>query len=227
MNALIAFLERFRRTLIVCIVVCVVTACACYPFTDSWITCMAGLLKGWTELYQTMVGEALGARLLLSVVPGLTAAGVCALWKVLRVYRRPKPALVCAAALILFLGGGCFAALLILPLTVNMLTGLLDFTLHISLYSYIVFCLTFLVLIALMFELPLIALLLYRLGLIHAEKLRKWRRGVYLTLLIVLAILTPTQDAATLMLTSIPFVVMYEGSTLWIAALERRRARDI
>lgn len=226
MNAVLTFLTKFRRELIAVLFVCVIAACTVFPFTPVLVDNLKLLLDGRTELYQTMVGEALGARLLLAIVPGASAAVFIALWRMLQAFHRSKPALNAFAALVLYVGGGAFARYVILPLTVRMLTGVLGnaFTLHISLYGYVGFCITFMLIVALMFELPLATLLLYRLGLVKSTQLRRWRKGVILALLIVLAVLTPTQDIATLVIAALPFVVLYELSILWISFLEKAGA---
>ena len=58
------------------------------------------------------------------------------------------------------------------------------------------------------------------------RSLRRQRKAVYLLTLILMAILTPTQDALTLLLVMLPFAGLYELSILWLALLGRAKAKE-
>lgn len=90
--------------------------------------------------------------------------------------------------------------------------------------SYIGFVLKLLLGFGLTFELPVILLLLGHLGIIHSRQLRDKRRHAIVIILILSAIITPTQDPFSLMILAIPLVALYELCVwlLWIR--ERRQA---
>ncbi|MDR1226298.1 MAG: twin-arginine translocase subunit TatC [Prevotellaceae bacterium] len=72
----------------------------------------------------------------------------------------------------------------------------------------------YMVLIAmgLVFEMPMLAYGLSRLGIITKEFLGKYRRHAIVVILIIAAFITPTSDPFTLMLVSVPMYFLYELS---------------
>jgi sec-independent protein translocase protein TatC len=68
------------------------------------------------------------------------------------------------------------------------------------------------------FELPLIMLILGRVGLISYQFLAKNRKYALLVNSILSAILTPTPDAYTMMLMMVPIQVLYELS-IWVVKI--------
>jgi sec-independent protein translocase protein TatC len=64
------------------------------------------------------------------------------------------------------------------------------------------------------FELPVVAWILSKMGLIDASFLRKYRRHAIVAILVVAAVITPTADVFTLCLVSLPIYLLYEVSVL-------------
>lgn len=69
-----------------------------------------------------------------------------------------------------------------------------------------------LLLMGVLFELPVVAMLLGKMGLIQVEWLKRFRPQAYLGLTVLAAFLTPTPDAFTLFLVLIPLILLYELS---------------
>ena len=84
----------------------------------------------------------------------------------------------------------------------------------ITLSSYISTLLTMTFLIGILFELPVVCWILGKFGIINATLMRKYRRHAIIAILIVSAIITPTTDAFTLILTACPIWLLYELSIL-------------
>ncbi len=82
----------------------------------------------------------------------------------------------------------------------------------INISEYFSLTLQLLVSMGLFFELPVVAMILAKLGVIHLGILIKYRPQAYLGLAIVSAVLTPTPDAFTLVLVLIPLILLYELS---------------
>jgi len=61
---------------------------------------------------------------------------------------------------------------------------------------------------------PMLALVLSKLGLIDRLFFRKWRRHAIVILVIVAAVITPTGDPFTLTLVALPLYLLYELSAL-------------
>lgn len=87
---------------------------------------------------------------------------------------------------------------------------------QISLSSYISTFLIMSLMMGVMFELPVLVFILAKVGLLQSATLRKYRRHAFVAILIVAAVITPTGDAVTLMLVSLPIYALYEIS-IWIA----------
>ncbi|MDR1758449.1 MAG: twin-arginine translocase subunit TatC [Bacteroidales bacterium] len=78
-------------------------------------------------------------------------------------------------------------------------------------------------LMGVMFEIPVIAWLLALLGLLKAAPLRKYRRHAIVAILIIAAIITPTTDIFTLLLVSLPILLLYELSILIVSRVCNRK----
>ncbi len=85
---------------------------------------------------------------------------------------------------------------------------------QISLSSYVSTLLIMSLLMGLLFEMPLVAWALSKAGLLKAEWLKQYRRHAFVILCILAAVITPTGDAFTLMLVTLPLYMLYELSIL-------------
>lgn len=83
----------------------------------------------------------------------------------------------------------------------------------ITLQSYISMFFSMVLTIGLVFEFPTAVLLLNRLGILGKETLRKGRRYAFVTVLVISALVTPT-DAFSMLVLAIPLYFLYELSIL-------------
>ncbi len=88
--------------------------------------------------------------------------------------------------------------------------------------SYIGFTLQFLLAFGIVFEMPLVLIVLGKLGLVTSSFLRAYRRHVIVGLFILSAILTPP-DIFSQLLMGIPLCLLFEICILIIRATERKR----
>lgn len=95
----------------------------------------------------------------------------------------------------------------------------------ITLASYMEALLVMSLLMGLMFELPVLSWLFARLGFLSPGFMREKRRYAIVIILIAAAVITPTGDAFTLALVSLPIWALYEISILIVAAAVRRSSR--
>ena len=77
-----------------------------------------------------------------------------------------------------------------------------------------------LVALALVFELPIFVLALVRLGVLTTDKLRRNRR-IGFVIMFVVAVLLPTVDPVSLVLETIPLLILFEAS-IWLAVFMER-----
>lgn len=94
----------------------------------------------------------------------------------------------------------------------------------ISLSSYIGTLITLSLLMGLFFELPVMSWVLSKLGVINACILKKYRRHAVTGILILSAIITPTTDIFTLLLVSVPIILLYELSIVIVKVNERNKS---
>jgi sec-independent protein translocase protein TatC len=82
----------------------------------------------------------------------------------------------------------------------------------ISLDSYISTLTTMSLMLGAVFELPVLCWLLAKFGLLTADFMRGYRKHAIVVILVIAAIITPTSDAFTLALVSLPIWLLYELS---------------
>ena len=216
MDTVLSVLGKYRSRILTAFALFLVFGVGAWFLTPFLLRDLSGLLDA--QLIQTMVAEALTTRIVLAAAIGagfaLLAVGL--LW-----LKKPGFCLIAAA---LFLCGLAFGRFVLLPQTIRMLLGLLpeSFGLHLSVWNYVMFCLLFELLLGCVFGEPIVVWLLYRLHLVSGKALQEKRKPVYLAMLILLAFLTPTQDALTLLLSMLPLVLLYELSALVLILADRR-----
>jgi sec-independent protein translocase protein TatC len=115
-----------------------------------------------------------------------------------------------------FLAGAMFAYYVLLPVSLKFLLGIGQSYLEpvISIDRYLAFVTTLMFLCGLVFQLPIALFVLAKAGIVTAEWLRQQRPYAILVLVIIAAIVTPTTDPITLLLTAIPMTLLYELSIL-------------
>lgn len=125
---------------------------------------------------------------------------------------------------LMFMVGMALCYLLIFPLTFRFLA-----TYHvsaevanmISLDSYMSTFISMCLMLGLVFELPILSWLFAKLGLLRASFMRNYRKHAVVLILIIAAIITPTSDAFTLALVSVPMWLLYEISIKVVAKTQR------
>ncbi len=80
----------------------------------------------------------------------------------------------------------------------------------ISLSSYISTFTILSIMMGISFEIPIICLLLSKIGILSGAMLAKYRRHAVVVIMIIAAIITPTSDIFTLLIVSIPIYILYE-----------------
>lgn len=83
---------------------------------------------------------------------------------------------------------------------------------QIALDSYISTLVMLSLMMGILFEMPLVAWALAKAGLLEANWLRRYRRHALVALMILAAVITPTGDAFTLLLVTLPLYILYEIS---------------
>jgi len=136
--------------------------------------------------------------------------------------------LVVLSATTLFYGGCFFCYFLVLPVGINFLVtyGSENLQPMIGLAKYLTFCIGLIFAFGLIFELPLVMLILGRAGVIGYRGLAKNRKYALLLNSVMSAILTPTPDAYTMLLMMVPMQILYEVSIWLVRIFGKKKAPE-
>ncbi|MDR1582357.1 MAG: twin-arginine translocase subunit TatC [Prevotellaceae bacterium] len=82
----------------------------------------------------------------------------------------------------------------------------------VTLASYIDLLVMLVLGMGVVFQMPVLILLLSRIGIVNKAFLKKYRRYAIVIILILIAVITPTPDPATMLIASVPLLLLYEFS---------------
>jgi sec-independent protein translocase protein TatC len=130
---------------------------------------------------------------------------------------------------ILFFSGVLFGYLVLTPFMVNFysnysLSPLIEFKPTISDYFENLMYLT--VGIGILFQLPVIIMLLTRIGMITPQSLQKVRKFAFVIILIAAAIITPSTDPFSLALVTLPLYMLYEFSIILSMRIHKKQIKE-
>lgn len=134
------------------------------------------------------------------------------------------PALVSSVGL--FLGGAALAFFVVLPFALRFFLSFGAGTLEpvITIGDYFSFAMRITLMFGLVFETPLVVLVLTYVGILSPRTVRKYRRHAIAAMTIVSAIVTPA-DVLSMLLMLVPLYLLFEASVAVAALIERRRER--
>jgi sec-independent protein translocase protein TatC len=142
--------------------------------------------------------------------------------------KREKRAIVPSLYLgvVLFCVGVGVAYLYVLPLTAKFLAGFQTDSLRLSMTgtAYFGFVIRLLVAFGLVFQLPVVILILASLGLVSSRFLAAQRRYAIAVMTVTAALITPGDVASTILMMG-PLLLLYELSIVLTRLVERGRAR--
>ena len=201
-------------------------ATVAFPFTGMIIGRMRDdLLRGQYTLIQTQPLELMMLELKLSFIIGILAALPIVAFFGYKYFRALKLgerfrvdslklALVFAIAVVLFLAGCAYSYYLMLPLVFQYLlqsateAGVAN---HWRVSEFINFAMLTTFVFGLVFELPLAMTALARSGIVSVDIFKKYRRHMYVVILIVAALVT-SPDVLTQIMVGVPLIIFYELS---------------
>lgn len=232
-------LKELRTRLIYCLVFLVLATFAALYLTDKYTFKM--LMKPIDNIpevqFQVLgIVDKFGAYFKASFVTGLLISIPFILYQV---WLFLKPGLtrkeqsfllmMVPSSAILFLIGSAFIYFIMLPASLKFLLGFdigIEVELGITLDRYISFVLLLLFAGGTIFQIPLVAFFLARIGLVSGRMLMSYRKIALLVSTILAALLTPTGDPINLMLLAIPIYVLYEISIMVATVAYPRKAVD-
>ena len=227
--SLTAHLEELRSRIIKSLLAIVFGSCVAYLFLDE-ITNLLTLPVG--KLYYMKPGEAFFTYLKIDIAAGFLIALPIIFyhaWKfflpALTVNERAVLGILVPASVSLFFTGLAFSFFLILPTALKFFMGFGQESENLqtlfSFGSYFEFVILFVLPFGFVFELPLIIIVLGKLGVLTSEKLGKYRRYVFFFSFVIGALVT-SPDIITQIAVAIPVILLYEVGYLVVKYVLRK-----
>lgn len=226
--SLVGHLSELRKRLIIIAVAVIVGTCISYYYVDLLLEI---LLKPAGKLYYMRPTEAFFTYMKVSVVGGLVIAAPIILYQI---WLFVKPALtvrekqlsnwILPVAIGLFGIGIVFSYFLVLPAAVKFFMGFATDELQpmFSIGQYMDFVLSFVLPFGLIFELPLILIILGYFNLITSRFLKTKRKIFILISFIIGAVISPTPDMFSQTMIALPMILLYETSLFVLAKIMKR-----
>jgi sec-independent protein translocase protein TatC len=234
--SLIEHLTELRKVLIVSAYAIAVGAVIGWLVSEplfGYLTKPVATLAG-TKFVTTTITEPVMVKLKVAVLAGILLAIPVVSWQIwsfvlpaLKNNERKYVYIVVPCSILLFIGGAAFAFYVVLPIGLKFLLFVssgVSYTPLITQSSYLSFLLTFLLAFGAVFELPVVLLILVRMGIITPQWLSKNRRYAIFFIVVAAAIFSPTPDIPSLLLMSAPMYLLYEIS-IWLSYIVAKRRK--
>ena len=213
-------LKELRNRLIICAVVFVVSVVITLMYADRLIDLLTAMGQG----YYTFVSIAPQEKLMQYFRVSLLAAFVITVPVALyQIYAFAKPGLkrseslfflklVILMGLALFCVGVLFAYKLMMPFMLRFLSTGIEGADYIqtttSIESYVNLCLTMFMIFGCVFEMPLVTIILSKMGIIYPDLLKKVRGVAIVCIFLIAAVVTPP-DIVSQCMVALPMVLLY------------------
>jgi sec-independent protein translocase protein TatC len=79
--------------------------------------------------------------------------------------------------------------------------------------------------IGILFQMPLLVMVLAKIGLLKASFLRKYRRHAFVIIITAAAIITPSTDPFSLTIVTIPLYALFEASIIVASRINKRQEK--
>ena len=187
------------------------------------------------ELDTREMGEILMQYIYVSFWLGIICSFPYILWEIWRFVspglhdseRKAAKGVIVICTLLFFLGV-LFGYFIIAPFSISFLTSIQVNGVKVSpsLDSYVTYMTMFTLPTGLIFEMPVAAYFLAKIGVLGPAVMRTYRRHAVVVLLIIAAIITPP-DVVSQTLVAIPLYILYELSIMVTARVAKERAKAI
>jgi len=243
---LVEHLAELRRRLLYSLVVFIVLFLVCFYFADVFFNFLVEpLAHVWEgQPGRRLIYTALHERFFTNIKVAFFAAAFVSfpvvasqIWAFVApgLFKREKNAFLpfLVATPILFFTGGVFVYYVLLPVawqffaSFEQIAGqeVLAITLEPKVNEYLSLVMRLIFAFGLAFELPVVLLILVKVGFASVAGLRRQRRYAIVIAFIAAAILTPPDPLSQLSL-ALPIILLYEVSVLIAVYMERRRASE-
>lgn len=232
------FLEHvyeLRRRLFWIVAIILVASSAAYPFLDAILTVLTAPLGGQQLYYLTPVGG-FSFSIKICLYVGVLAGVPFVMYHLYRYLEplmgerlRRSALFYVGMSSVLAITGVLFAYFISLPGALHFLTGmdLKNIQAMLTVDSYLTFVMTYLLGAALLFQIPLLLLIINTMTPLKPSTLLKSQRFVVVGAFVIAAIISPTPDILNQLLFAIPIIAMYELGVVLVWFQNRARARRL
>lgn len=199
--------------------------------TYRWFSQFGDIADFNLNLINTQLTSQFSVHMQVSIIIGIICVSPYILYSIfafvspaLYENERKYARLLVVAGYIMFMIGVALCYFLIFPLTIRFLGDYQvsdDVANIITLSSYIDTLTMLTLMLGIVFELPILCMLLGKMGILTADFMKEYRRHAIVIILIVAAIITPTTDMMTLMLVTLPIYLLYEISILAVKMINK------
>ncbi|NKB25097.1 MAG: twin-arginine translocase subunit TatC [Kiritimatiellae bacterium] len=232
-------LEDLRRTLFCCLIVLGIGVLVALPLTPFILNLLKRPLVGLVEnidqfLLSIEVAGAISVAFRISFWGGLLLSSPFLLFFLgsfifpgLKTHERKIVLQASAVATLLFFIGVAMGYFITLPVALKVMFQLHEWIgvqMLPRVTNYVAFTTQLLIGFGFAFEMPVVVIILGRLGVLKSRQLRSKRRHVMVGLLIVAMLLTPP-DIFTQLIMAIPLIILYE-ICIWVLWTTEKRKKE-
>lgn len=230
---LVDHLSELRKRLIISILAIIVGAVLCFNFIDTIVELLIHPAGDLDFIYLSPP-ELFMAYIKISLVLGLIIALPVVLFQIwmfvqpgLKVTERRLALFILMAGIIFFLLGVIFSYFAVVPMTIKFFLEISIDNIRplFSFNNYVGFISSIILSFGLVFELPLVVVLLTQLGFTTPSMLKRSRKFVVLGVFIIAAILTPP-DVVSQTLMAIPMLILFEVSIIISTVIYKRKLKS-
>lgn len=80
--------------------------------------------------------------------------------------------------------------------------------------------------VGILFQMPLLVMVLTRIGIVSAKFLRKYRRHAFIIILLAAAVITPSTDPFSLAIVTVPLYLLFEASIIIAARINKEKEKE-
>jgi sec-independent protein translocase protein TatC len=236
----IEHLEEFRKRLIVCIAAMLVGFGVSWYFSEELLRLLLYPLlpllpQFHGELIYTGLAEPFMLYLKISLLAGAFLASPVIFYQIwsfispgLRLQEKKYALPFILFSTIFFVGGALFGFLVVFPMAFKYFLSLTAsfFSPKISIKEYFGFASRVLLAFGLVFEFPVVAVILARIGILDEVFLRKYRKYSIVVIFIAAAVLTPGPDPISQVCLALPLYILYELSIFLVKIFKKKPAAE-
>jgi sec-independent protein translocase protein TatC len=220
--------DELRSRLIKIIIFFIFLSFSSYFFTDN---ILSALVNPAGKLIFTSVTDAFEIRVSLAMWVGFFLSLPVIFYHLgqfialgLKKHERKYVLLFSIISVGLFVAGGLFAYFVLIPFGVKFFLSFSSEYLvpMLSVKNYLSFIGTLILACGIIFELPMVILLLAKIGIVTPQFLSEKRKEAVVIILMISAVITPQTDIATQVMMAIPLIVLYEISVIGARYIIRR-----